>query len=85
MQRRFTPSTLLALFALVVGLGAILVGGPAVAPAAEAAVPATGETVDVPAVAIYDVDSGTLQEPFFLDDKLKLAETVGYRIEKPGA
>ncbi len=180
MQRRFTPSTLLALFALVVGLSAILVGSPAVAPTASAApapstastastdsgeaankalvrdyyatvlngedfaalehfvasgsertsieasetrrrglvpdltyvieemvaegdtvvvrmrqtgthtgsidtVPATGEAVDVPAVAIYEVDAGKLRERFFLDDKLKLVETVGYRIEKPGA
>ena len=48
-------------------------------------VPATGEAVDVPAVAIYQVESGKLRERFFLDDKLKLVEALGYRIEKPGA
>lgn len=48
-------------------------------------VPATGEVVDIPAVAIYQVEDGRLRERWFLDDKLKLIETVGYRIEKPGS
>lgn len=48
-------------------------------------IPATGESVDLRAVAIYRIEDGKIRSRWYLDDKMKLARTIGYRIEKPGS
>lgn len=48
-------------------------------------IPATGDAIDLPAVAIYRVADGKIQERWYLDDKLKLARAMGFRVEKPGS
>lgn len=48
-------------------------------------IPATGEPMELRAVVIYRIEDGRIRDRWILEDNMKVAEALGYQIEKPGS